>query len=125
MHDREKIITNYFQLWIDRNAEVAYDTFADDIVYIESYGPAYEGLDQVLTWITSWFQNGSVLQWDIKSFVHQNEVTVCEWYFKCDYKNKVSDFNGVSVIHFNEDNKIVLLKEFQSAVPNTFPYRRA
>ena len=37
-----------------------------------------------------------------------------EWYFKCNYRNKISEFDGVSIIKFDEANKIISVKEFQS-----------
>ena len=37
-----------------------------------------------------------------------------EWYFKCNYKSRISEFDGVSIIKFDEANKIISVKEFQS-----------
>ncbi len=49
--------------------------------------------------------------------------TVAEWYFECDYNHEIGGFDGVSIIEFNDDMKIVNLKEFQSKAEHYFPYR--
>jgi len=41
---------------------------------------------------------------------------------KCEYDNNISGFDGVSIIEFNDENKIVLIKEFQSKAEHTHPY---
>lgn len=43
---------------------------------------------------------------------------VVEWYFKFTYKGENSGFDGVSIIDFNEENKIINLKEFESKLPH-------
>ena len=45
-----------------------------------------------------------------------------EWYFKCNYRNKISEFDGVSIIKFDEANKIISVKEFQSDSRHIYPY---
>ena len=45
-----------------------------------------------------------------------------EWYFKCNYRNKISEFDGVSIIKFDEANKIISVKEFQSDSMHIYPY---
>ena len=48
--------------------------------------------------------------------------TVVEWYFECDYNNEISGFDGVSIIEFNKNMKIINLKEFQSKSEHDYPY---
>lgn len=75
-----------------------------------------------MKWFDDWNKNGNVLVWDIKNFYHDNEVYIVEWYFKCDYAGKVDGFDGVSLIRFNEEGKIISVKEFQSKAEHFFPY---
>lgn len=37
--------------------------FADNISYIECYGPEYQNKNQCLKWFEDWNQKGSVLEW--------------------------------------------------------------
>ena len=122
METREIIVTNYFKSWLTKDASVLEKTFAIDAVYIESWGPAYKSLHHIQKWFTKWNKHNVVLQWSIKRFFHQGNVCVCEWYFQCDCRGKVSDFDGVSLIEFDKNNKISMLKEFQSKIPNRYPY---
>mgnify|MGYP000270516664 CR=1 FL=1 len=48
--------------------------------------------------------------------------TVAEWYFECEFGGVRDEFNGVSIILFNPDEKIVSLKEFQSKSKHYQPY---
>jgi len=50
-------------------------------------------------------------------------MTVVEWHFKCEYEGNIGEFDGISLIEFNDDNYIVSLKEFQSKIPHYYPYR--
>lgn len=118
---REVIIRKYFKAWLDKDISVLPLIFSENAVYSECYGPEYFGLDQILKWFSDWNAKGSVLEWDIKSFVHQGEVSVAEWHFKCDYDGEVSGFDGVSLIEFDGE-KIISLKEFQSKSEHYCPY---
>ena len=94
----------------------------EGIIYSECYGPEYHGLPQILKWFSDWNIKGTVLKWEIKKFIHQGLFTVVEWYFECDYNNEISGFDGVSIIEFNKNMKIINLKEFQSKSEHDYPY---
>lgn len=122
MSGREEIIKKYFGAWINNNSLVLKDIFDRNIIYSECYGPEYHGINTIETWFEDWNKRGEVLIWDIKQFVHQGNISVVEWYFKCKYDGEIGEFDGVSLIEFNDDNYIVTLKEFQSKVPHYSPY---
>jgi len=54
--------------------------------------------------------------------IFDGNVVAVEWYFKCEYDRKLGEFDGVSLIEFNDFNRIVNLKEFQSKIPHYYPY---
>ena len=114
-----KIISNRGLI---KNIEPLENIFSDDIIYSECYGPEYHGLPQMLKWFSDWNIKGTVLKWEIKKFIHQGLFTVVEWYFECDYNNEISGFDGVSIIEFNKNMKIINLKEFQSKSEHDYPY---
>lgn len=114
MREKDQIIRDYFKAWIDNDASLLTSIFDANVTYTECYGPEYHGIQQILQWFSDWQLKGSVIAWDIKQFIHQNNIVVVEWYFKCDYENNVDGFDGVSIIVFNEESKIISLKEFQS-----------
>lgn len=121
MREREEIIRAYFRCWVENSPEVLEKTFSRDVVYSECYGPEYRGLGQVKQWFSDWNQRGKVLEWQIKSFLHEGSRTAVEWYFRCDYEGEAG-FDGVSLIEFDENGKIVSLKEFQSKAEHVVPY---
>ncbi|MCH5323965.1 MAG: nuclear transport factor 2 family protein [Eubacterium sp.] len=118
----EETIRRYFKCWLDKNGGPLPEIFADNAVYSECYGPEYHGLEQIIKWFTEWNRIGSVLEWTIKQFIHQGAFSVAEWYFKCDYNGEISEFNGVSLIEFDNNGKIVNLKEFKSDAEHYFPF---
>ena len=124
MDKRELLIKNCFNSWIEKDSIVFRNSFADDAVYVESWGPAYRNIEHIMAWFNDWNKENHVLQWDIKEFFHFGNICICEWYFKCDCNNVVAGFDGVSIINFNETGKIRLIKEFQSKTPNNYPYER-
>lgn len=122
MFEREKLIERYFESWIKDDVSTLEEVFDNSIIYSECYGPEYRGLKQVKQWFEDWHKKGNVLLWDIKSFAHDKNVTAVEWVFKCEYNNEISMFDGVSLIIFNSNGKIVNLKEFESKAEHNFPY---
>jgi hypothetical protein len=118
------IIRNYFQAWIDKKIDVVKETFSEDIIYSECYGPEYHGIEQVLQWFTDWNKKATVLNWDIKQITLVDKTAFVEWYFKCDYDGKISDFDGITIAKFNNNMKIYDLKEFQSKSDHYYPYEK-
>lgn len=121
MEKREAVIREYFQSWITKDGGVLRDIFAQDALYIESWGPAYRGLAAIEKWFTDWTGENDVLNWDIKGFWHREDTCVCEWFFRCKCGD-IAEFDGVSIVRFDAHDRIVYLKEFQSKVPNYYPY---
>ena len=121
MDNREKIVQEYFQSWIAKDATVLRETFAPDALYIESWGPAYRGLAAIEAWFADWTAANEVLAWDIQAFWHRDDTCVCEWFFRCKC-GEIAELDGVSIIRFDGDGKIAYLKEYKSDTPNYYPY---
>lgn len=122
MNRREQIIEDYFKSWIDNDMSFIQEYFHNDIIYIESWGPAYNGIDSLKKWFYNWHIESKVLVWDVKEIYEVNNKVICEWYFKYEDKKSVEDFNGISIFKFSSDNKIVEVKEFMSVLPLRYPY---
>lgn len=120
----EEIIRRYFQAWLDGDIQPVRDTFSEDAIYSECYGPEYRGLSQILRWFEDWNQRGKVLEWRIKRVITTGKTVVAEWYFQCVYDGVVSGFDGVTLADFDENDKIIKLCEFQSKAEHSFPYGR-
>lgn len=122
MNEREKIINQYFNSWLNKDNTSLEKYFSVDVIYSESYGPEYNGIHQVKKWFTYWNKRGSVLEWKTKQFIHENQLTVVEWYFRCIYDGNIYEFDGISLIKFNANNQITYLKEFNSKAEHYYPY---
>lgn len=44
------VIKKYFQSWLDNDVEIVKQTFSENALYSECYGPEYHGLSQIVTW---------------------------------------------------------------------------
>lgn len=119
---KQEIVRAYFEAWLQKDIQTVTRTFSEDAIYTECYGPQYHGLRQILKWFADWNQKGVVLQWDIHRMVEQGRTVVVQWFFRCDYDGTVSGFDGVSVIDFDEDDKICRLSEYQSEPKHVLPY---
>ena len=124
MNEREKIIRLWFDMWLQKKDLGISEMFADNSVYIESWGPEYHGSEKIKLWFDEWNTRGTVLQWDIKQFFHKENQTMVEWYFKNQMNDgKVEVFDGVSLIEWTSDDKILFLKEFGCNINNYDPYQ--
>ena len=124
MSERERIIRLWFEMWL-RQADLGIDSvFAENVTYIESWGPQYEGRKLVRHWFEEWNTRGKVLVWDIKQYFHKENQTIVEWYFKNEMKDgRVEAFDGLSLVEWTPDNQIQLLKEFGCNREHYNPYQ--
>ena len=82
MEDRERTIRLWFDMWLQKRDLGIGEIFAEDAVYIESWGPEYHGCEKIKLWFDDWNSRGTVLQWDIRQYFHKGDQTVVEWYFR-------------------------------------------
>ncbi|MUH60511.1 nuclear transport factor 2 family protein [Bifidobacterium canis] len=113
MNERERIIRLWFDMWLQQRDLGIDEIFADHAEYMESYGPRYEGCEAIRRWFEEWNKHGKVLTWRIEQFFHKNNQTVVQWYFKNWMDDgRIDDFDGMSLVKWADDNKILFLQEF-------------
>jgi len=123
MEQREKTIRLWFEMWLERRDMGIADIFDPAALYIESWGPEYQGADKIKHWFEEWNRRGQVLIWDIKGFLHGENLTMVEWYFKNAMKNgTVEEFDGVSLVWWNHSGQIMRLQEFGCNIDRYDPY---
>lgn len=124
MSEREKIIKQWFDMWLRQDCRGIEEIFDCNAVYIESWGPRYDGLEAVGRWFEEWNTRGTVLKWDIKAFFHSDGQTAVQWYFKNSMADSSSEeFEGMSLIKWTDCNKILYLREYGSNINNYDPYK--
>lgn len=124
MKERESVIQLWFDMWLQKEDFGIQRIFADNAVYIESWGPEYHGMKKIKLWFDEWNRRGTVLQWNIKQFIHTDEQTVVEWYFRNAMNDgTVEAFDGVSLIRWNNEGKIIFLQEFGCNENRYDPYQ--
>lgn len=124
LQQREDCIRQYMQGWLAQNEEMLLATLSPQVRIIESYGPEYVGLTEVQQWFRTWHPLGQVLQWDALAFLHQGEETVVKWYFVCCYAGNTSDLDGLSLVRFAADGRILAMEEYQSKAEHHRPFRK-
>lgn len=123
MINREKTIELWFRMWLEGKDSGIENIFSPDCIYTESWGPQYIGLEKIKFWFAEWNKDSKVLVWDIKRYLHDENHTAVEWYFKYTMNNGMTeDFDGVSIIEWTDDGKIKSLKEFGCKLPHYYPY---
>ncbi len=124
MHERENIVRLWIDMWLKKQDLGINDIFSDDAVYIESWGPEYHGKEKIKLWFDEWNTRGTVLQWEINQFFHKDNQTIVEWYFKNTMNDgRIEAFDGITLIKWNDDNKIIFLKEFGCNENRYDPYK--
>lgn len=76
----------------------------------------------MLKWFKEWQEKGKVVAWLIKNIYEVDKILVVEWNFECIWEEKKSNFDGVSIVEFDENNRIVNLREFESKATHYYPY---
>ncbi|WP_373736770.1 nuclear transport factor 2 family protein [Bacteroides heparinolyticus] len=124
MERREEIIRLWFSMWL-QNRDLGLDEiFTDGAVYVESWGPEYHGSERIRHWFNEWNTRGRVLQWEIRQFIHAEQQTVVEWYFKNIMNTGEEEaFDGISLVKWTEGNQICFLKEFGCNESRYDPYQ--
>ena len=108
MNEREKIIHLWFEMWLTKQDLGIDNIFAEDVIYIESWGPQYANRQLVKHWFQEWNTRGKVVVWEIKQFFHKENQTIVEWYFKNEMNNgRIEEFDGISLVEWTADNKII------------------
>lgn len=123
MNNRELIIKLWFKMWLEQKDFGIDNIFADNVVYTECWGPRYSDKKTIKIWFDEWNTRGKVIKWDILQIIHHENQSVVQWIFECKMKNgEFSKFEGISLILWNDSNKIKELKEFQCDLNNYNPY---
>ncbi len=120
--DRKQIINDYFKAWLNKDRSCFGEIFSDKIIYCEHNGAEYHGLHQLEQWFDEWNKSGTVTIWSANNFIEQDDYFIAEWYFKCSFDNEISCFDGVSIIRFDKNGKIAILREFFSTAEHYCPY---
>lgn len=118
---KKQIIRDYFQAWLKPNIEVIKSIFDKNATYSECYGPIYRNKKEIISWFEKWNKQGKVIAWPIEKILINENTCIVEWHFKCNYQKKISEFDGVSIIDFNDQNKIISVKEYQSKSQHYYP----
>ncbi len=126
MEERENRIRLWFRMWLQQEDLGIGDIFAEDVVYVESWGPKYETRAAVKHWFEEWNTRGRVLIWEIKQYFHKEHQTVVEWYFRNEMRDgSAEEFDGMSLIEWTLENKIRFLKEFGCNRNHYDPYQNS
>ena len=121
---REQRIRLWFDMWLQARDLGMEEIFAPDCVYAESWGPRYVGRDKVAHWFQEWNTRGRVVRWDIRQFFHKGDQTIVEWSFRNEMNDgRVEEFDGLSLVQWDEAGRIAFLREFGCNTRNYDPYR--
>lgn len=112
-NSRQSKIRQWFSMWTGKQDTGILHLFAPDAVYIESWGPQYQGSEKIRLWFNEWNTRGTVERWDIHQYFHKADQTVVEWSFRCVMRDGiVQSFDGLSLIRWNSAEQICFLQEF-------------
>jgi hypothetical protein len=120
MENKKNIIRKYFESWVNKDINIIEKYFSENIKYIQIFGTEHNKKEQVYKLFIDAHSNGNiVIKWDIKRIIEEKNVIAVEWHFEGIYNiykigfdlNDIS-FDGVSIIEFDENNKIIFVREY-------------
>ena len=114
MEEREAILRRWFSMWLEGKDQGIAALFQEDALYIESWGPQYQGVEKIKHWFTEWNTRGRVLRWDMGA-----------WRFHCRKDDGTEqDFEGVSYVLWSSEGRIQRLQEFGCNEKRYDPYEQ-
>ena len=119
---QEDRIRGYFQAWINKDASALKPVISPEITCTGADGCCYLGMGQVLRHFSEWNRQGTVMEWEVKRFTHQEEYTLAEWYYREDVNHVETSLEGVSLFTFDDLQKILTIREFHSEAERHFPF---
>ena len=120
---RETVLRLWFHMWLQGKDLGIEKIFTPDCTYIESWGPKYQGREEVALWFREWNTRGRVVRWDAEQFFHRGDQTVVEWSFRNKMNHGgVEEFHGLSLVRWDEEDRIAFLQEFGCNIHNYDPY---
>lgn len=94
-------------------------------LYIESWGPQYQGVEKIKHWFTEWNTRGRVLRWDMGACFHRAQETMVTWRFHCRMDDGTEQaFEGVSYVLWSSEGRIQRLQEFGCNEKRYDPYEQ-
>lgn len=122
MEERENRVREWFSMWLRQDCTGLETLFCPEAVYVESWGPEYHGADQIRLWFEEWNRRGIVLKWEIRQFFHKGEQTAVEWLFENRVDGRTEAFEGMTLICWADDGRILRLQEFGCNLRRYDPY---
>lgn len=123
MNEQERIIREYFQMWISRDFTSIDKIFDKDIFYRECYGACYSNLREIHLWLNKQLDRQKVLSWTIDNIYSVNNDYFVTWTFKAK-EGKEYIFDGISKITFDiPSNKIIEISEFETKHDIYYPFK--
>lgn len=122
--EREALLHLWTKSWTEKNNLGIEKIFAPNIHYIRSWGPEYRGLLELQYWFSEKNDRATVTKWIIKEFIHEGNMIVVHWYAEeKKEKGKVAHLEGMSLVRWNDANKIEYVQRFASNMNRFDPYK--
>lgn len=122
--EREKLIFLWIDSWKEKNNLGIEKVFAPDIHYIRSWGPEYHGILELEYWFDEKNDRGTITNWKIDKFIHDNNETITHWFIKDEHKmGNSKEIEGLSIIKWNDNNQISYVQDFICNTNRSDPYK--
>lgn len=119
---REAAIRKYFECWVLRDGTEMDNILAQDAECVECDGSEYHGRDQIERNFAQWIKDAIARRWNALSFFHDSDETAVRWYFESLKNGALDCMDGVSLVRFNENGKIISMQEYRMEHERQSPY---
>lgn len=123
---QHELFKSYITAWLHKDLSAFLALLSADISCTECFGASYQGKAECERWFSNWFKSSEnkVLSWKVhQSFFDEKQQTAFyTWTFECLYDDKISKFDGSSLVKF-KDHQILEIQEFEQKFEKFFPCR--
>jgi|GEM_PF-4610102 len=115
MKEREEIIHKIFEAWVIKDIALAEGILNESAIYKDHFGDeVYKGRESIAERFKEFYKNHDLMEHGFEQIMHQDAKMVVDW--SCTYSchGNVISRHKMSVVEFDENNKILSIKEYVS-----------
>ncbi len=113
-NSKEEVINKWYQSWHNQEFDQFTDIFALNIVYNNGFGAKYFGISQLINFKKKWHKSHTLIEWKIVSVTSIKSKSFVEWYFNFKVNNQIKKYNGVSIILWDNEDRICSVREYST-----------
>lgn len=120
--EQEALIRAYVLAWLHNERKYLYEIMNLRVCFYHSSGAVYEDQGQLLEYFKDWQKYNDVTQWDIETFLHDEEKCAIKWVRTIENSEGKIHHQGMTYFRFAK-GAIDEIHEYTASASYIYPYR--